>query len=99
MASYEQLTKEEREEVPQELRVWLRYRSEKYFGKGRTGNGMSSKPPGPKKAKPKAKAPLHVVASRKVASDVGPLYLYRALWEQERELEKELKAIIKKVSD
>ena len=29
---YEKLTKEEREKVPQVLRVWLRYRSEKYFG-------------------------------------------------------------------
>jgi head-tail adaptor len=30
------LTDAEREKVPQELRVWLRYRSEKYFGEGRT---------------------------------------------------------------
>lgn len=29
---YEALKSEEREQVPQELRVWLRYRSEKYFG-------------------------------------------------------------------
>ena len=36
MALYESLSKEEREKVPQQLRVWLRYRSEKYFGKGRT---------------------------------------------------------------
>ena len=33
MALYETLTKEQREQVPQVLRVWLRYRSEKYFGK------------------------------------------------------------------
>ncbi len=33
MALYEKLSKTEREKVPQELRVWLRYRSEKYFGK------------------------------------------------------------------
>ncbi len=33
---YETLTKEQREQVPQTLRVWLRYRSEKYFGPGRT---------------------------------------------------------------
>jgi hypothetical protein len=26
------LTPEQREEVPQVLRIWLRYRSEKYFG-------------------------------------------------------------------
>ena len=36
LALYESLTKEERESVPQVLRVWLRYRSEKYFGEGRT---------------------------------------------------------------
>ncbi|MBT6278421.1 MAG: Precorrin-3B methylase [Chromatiales bacterium] len=32
---YEKLTKEQREQVPQILRVWLRYRSEKYFGDGK----------------------------------------------------------------
>jgi hypothetical protein len=32
---YETLSKEEREKIPQALRVWLRYRSEKYFGEGR----------------------------------------------------------------
>ncbi len=31
---YERLSQEQREKVPQQLRVWLRYRSEKYFGKG-----------------------------------------------------------------
>ena len=35
IALYETLSKEERERVPQTLRVWLRYRSEKYFGEGR----------------------------------------------------------------
>ena len=39
---YESLSKAEREKIPQVLRVWLRYRSEKYFGPGRT-------PPGRKK--------------------------------------------------
>ena len=29
---YETLDKAQREQVPQVLRVWLRYRSEKYFG-------------------------------------------------------------------
>ena len=33
---YETLSKEERAKVPEVLRVWLRYRSEKYFGEGRT---------------------------------------------------------------
>ena len=39
MALYETLTKEQREQVPQTLRVWLRYRSEKYFGEQRTKPG------------------------------------------------------------
>ena len=46
MAMYESLTREQREQVPQVLRVWLRYRSEKYFGPRRT-------PPGAKKRKDK----------------------------------------------
>lgn len=33
---YERLTKEQKQKVPQTLRVWLRYRSEKYFGNHRT---------------------------------------------------------------
>jgi hypothetical protein len=36
---YEKLSRDEREKVPQVLRVWLRYRSEKYFGEGRTKPG------------------------------------------------------------
>ena len=36
---YEALSEMEREKVPQVLRVWLRYRSEKYFGEGRTPPG------------------------------------------------------------
>lgn len=36
---YETLTPAERDKVPQVLRVWLRYRSEKYFGEGRTPPG------------------------------------------------------------
>ncbi len=36
MALYESLSEAEREKVPQVLRVWLRYRSEKYFGDDRT---------------------------------------------------------------
>lgn len=35
MALYETLSAAEREKVPEQLRVWLRYRSEKYFGEGR----------------------------------------------------------------
>ncbi|NJL86561.1 MAG: Precorrin-3B methylase [Leptolyngbyaceae cyanobacterium SM1_1_3] len=36
LALYNQLTKLQKEQVPQVLRVWLRYRSEKYFGSHRT---------------------------------------------------------------
>lgn len=39
LALYESLSEAEREKVPQVLRVWLRYRSEKYFGEGRTPPG------------------------------------------------------------
>jgi hypothetical protein len=43
LALYESLSEEEREKVPQVLRVWLRYRSEKYFGEGRTPPGGDRK--------------------------------------------------------
>lgn len=36
---YGRLTKEEKDRIPQVLRVWLRYRSEKYFGPDRTAPG------------------------------------------------------------
>ena len=39
MTLYESLSEAEREKVPQVLRVWLRYRSEKYFGEDRTPPG------------------------------------------------------------
>jgi hypothetical protein len=37
---YQSMTDAEREKVPQALRVWLRYRSEKYFGSDRTAPGQ-----------------------------------------------------------
>lgn len=39
VALYETLTADQREGVPPVLRVWLRYRSEKYFGPDRTEPG------------------------------------------------------------
>jgi hypothetical protein len=39
LALYESLSPAEREKIPQALRVWLRYRSEKYFGAHRTPPG------------------------------------------------------------
>lgn len=39
LALYETLTAAERAQIPEVLRTWLRYRSEKYFGAGRTPPG------------------------------------------------------------
>lgn len=39
LALYERLSPQQKEKVPQTLRVWLRYRSEKYFGDHRTAPG------------------------------------------------------------
>ncbi|MBW4474027.1 MAG: Precorrin-3B methylase [Stenomitos rutilans HA7619-LM2] len=36
LALYNTLAKEQKEQIPQQLRVWLRYRSEKCFGVHRT---------------------------------------------------------------
>lgn len=43
LALYESFSESEREKVPQVLRVWLRFRSEKYFGEGRTPSGSGRK--------------------------------------------------------
>ncbi|MBN1197472.1 MAG: Precorrin-3B methylase [Candidatus Aminicenantes bacterium] len=43
MELYESLSREQKEKVPQVLRVWLRYRSEKYFGPHRTPPGIRGK--------------------------------------------------------
>jgi len=43
MKLYESLPREQKEEIPQALRVWLRYRSEKYFGSGRTAPGTGGR--------------------------------------------------------
>jgi hypothetical protein len=40
---YDTLTKAEKEKIPQVLRVWLRYRSEKYFNERRTPPGGSAR--------------------------------------------------------
>lgn len=40
---YNTLTPEQKEQIPQVLRVWLRYRSEKYFGSHRTPPQSKSK--------------------------------------------------------
>jgi len=43
MKLYESLSPEQRKEVPQVLKVWLRYRSEKYFGPDRTAPGKGGR--------------------------------------------------------
>jgi hypothetical protein len=40
---YATLSKEQKDQIPQVLRVWLRYRSEKYFGEDRTPPGGRSR--------------------------------------------------------
>jgi len=49
LSLYNRLTESERELIPQVLRVWLRYRSEKYFGERRTppgtGRRQKKRPP------------------------------------------------------
>ena len=42
IALYESLTPDERARVPDVLRVWLRYRSEKYFGDHTTPPGSGA---------------------------------------------------------
>ncbi len=44
---YQTLTEAEKDQIPQELRVWLRYRSVRYFGGSRPGKkARKPKPPG-----------------------------------------------------
>lgn len=38
---YNQLAKDQKDKIPQQLRIWLRYRSEKYFGAHQTAPGSS----------------------------------------------------------
>jgi len=44
LALYDRLDEAQKDQIPQVLRVWLRYRSEKYFGEHRTPPGGA--PPG-----------------------------------------------------
>jgi hypothetical protein len=43
LALYALLTEEEKKKIPEQLLVWLRYRSEKYFGEHRTAPGSPRK--------------------------------------------------------
>ena len=73
---YSELTEVEKKEIPEQLRVWLRYRSEKYFGEERTSPGQrGSQSKKLAKTKKKAHAPRHSIASRRINSPVGSLVL------------------------
>lgn len=43
LALYHQLTKAQKDKIPQQLRIWLRYRSEKYFGPHQTAPGQNKR--------------------------------------------------------
>lgn len=77
LKSYSSLTKEEKAQIPETHRVWLRYRSEKYFGAARTKPGTHSPKPISKalKEKKKSHAPDHSVGCAWVESPVGRLVI------------------------
>ncbi|MEL7329283.1 MAG: Precorrin-3B methylase [Cyanobacteria bacterium J06559_1] len=54
LALYNQLSKPQKDKIPQQLRIWLRYRSEKYFGAHQTkpGGSHQTKPGGAHQTKP-----------------------------------------------
>jgi len=73
---YQSLTPREKDEIPQTHRVWLRYRSEKYFGVDRSKPGSKRKAkPARKTPKKKSHAPSHGVVSTRIESHIGPLVL------------------------
>lgn len=43
LALYNQLSRPQKEKIPQQLRIWLRYRSEKYFGPHQTAPGAQKR--------------------------------------------------------
>lgn len=58
LALYAKLEPEQKKGLPEALLVWLRYRSEKYFGEGRTPPKGRGRPAGPRarsQSRPKEK--------------------------------------------
>lgn len=53
---YHRLTQAEKERIPQVLRVWLRYRSEKYFGSHRTPPGTGRQSRSKPRSQPKSQS-------------------------------------------
>lgn len=43
LALYQQLSKTQKDKIPQQLRIWLCYRSEKYFGAHQTAPGQNKR--------------------------------------------------------
>jgi hypothetical protein len=43
LALYDRLTPDQKKQIPDQLKIWLRYRSEKYFGDDRTAPGSPRK--------------------------------------------------------
>ncbi len=43
LALYHQLSAEQKDKIPQQLRIWLRYRSEKYFGPHQSAPGTNGR--------------------------------------------------------
>lgn len=59
LSLYNQLTKPQKDKIPQQLTIWLRYRSEKYFGASQTkpGGAHQTKPGGASQTKPRGAHP------------------------------------------
>lgn len=77
LAAWNTLSKEEQQLVPETHRVWLRYRSEKYFGEQRTakGTGYGKAKGGPAKEKKVRPVPAHSVEHLEMTSPCGKLTL------------------------
>ena len=77
LAAWAKLTEEQKQQVPETHRVWLRYRSEKYFGADRTAKGTKFKKAAgqEKKAKKKSQVPSHATEHCTVNTPCGKIVL------------------------
>lgn len=77
LKSYNTLTKDEKAQIPETHRVWLRYRSERYFGSSRTKPGTKNPKPVSKSMKEakRSHAPQHSTACLWMDSPVGRLVM------------------------
>ena len=74
---YGKLSPDDRQLIPETHRVWLRYRSEKYFGEHRTAPGAPAGKAAPqaRKEKKKSHAPQHSKHWCQVDSPIGKLVI------------------------